>query len=152
MSSPQSIAELMALLGGRDPGAALEVARAAIPGQVRDIDQVRAFVWATVDLERTSDTAAIPLVPGERDRILGASVGSVHIAGLELLVEEPSTEGRLAANLARFGEGIAAVYVEARTVGDMERPRQTPLGRQGSLRPHEHPWGPFVIALQPDEL
>jgi hypothetical protein len=50
-----------------------------------------------------------------------------------LLILEPDTEGRLAASLARHGEGIAAIYVAAGAgaafaAGSLSRPATGPLG------------------------
>lgn len=113
--------------------------------------------WATVDLERT--LAGLPGATGTSDPVggadllvdepaLGARARVVAAGGLALVVLEPSTEGRLAAALARRGEGIACLYVEGdRPVGG----RQTALGRSGRLLPHDRPWGPFVILLGPTD-
>jgi hypothetical protein len=71
--------------------------------------------WATVDLDR----AAADLRPADRnaiavdDELLGArglrfAPGSGEI---RLVILEPSTEGRLAASLARRGEGPLVLYV-----------------------------------------
>jgi hypothetical protein len=51
------------------------------------------------------------------------------------VVLEPDTEGRLAASLARFGEGVAVIYL-----GD------GPPG-PGTLVRGGLPWGPHVILL-----
>jgi hypothetical protein len=56
-------------------------------------------------------------------------------AGPWLVVLEPATEGRLAASLARFGEGIAAVYLG-----------NGPY-RAGAVRPGGPAWGPHVVVL-----
>ena len=107
------------------------------------------LAWATVDLERTVDEASLPFVPAERDRLLGGSVASVHIGPLGLLLEEPDTEARLAAFLARQGEGLCAVYVARTELAGAPQPRLTvtPLGRFGVLLPHQWPWGPFMITI-----
>jgi len=110
--------------------------------------------WATVDHERAQqeldgllagDAAAAlgPWVELERDPALGAAawgrIAGPVVAGTSarpsLILLEPDTEGRLAAFLARFGEGVAVIY----------------LG-QGSARPGEvlrggRPWGPHVVVL-----
>jgi len=93
--------------------------------------------WATVDLDR----AAAELLTGDRDhdpaasgdgdgrwsgvaepttddRALGARCRGARIAGpddqpITLVLLEPSTEGRLAATLARYDEGPAAVWLAA---------------------------------------
>ena len=71
-----------------------------------------------------------------------------------IVLLEPDTEGRLAATLARFGEGVGAIYVAPRA-GDppgrvdpvrVGRPSPGPLGsgRTVLARPA---WGPHVIVL-----
>lgn len=80
-----------------------------------------ALGWATVELDRVEAafaascpgavTAAVELAV---DELLGAYVRLLRpgIAGLPALVLlEPSTEGRLAATLARHGEGPAAIWL-----------------------------------------
>lgn len=154
MPGPSSLDELMAVL--RAQGVAVvapAIARDVAPGQVGAGDTIAGLVWATVDAQRTIEAIDAPFVPAERDRILGGSAHRVRCGRLELIVEEPATEGRLAANLARYGEGIAAVLVElpkGRTAWLADRSGQglpTPLARPGWLRPHEFPWGPFVIEI-----
>jgi hypothetical protein len=73
--------------------------------------------WATVELAR----AAVELVgndpgavgPAEPDVLLGASAWTWRPASPApiLVLLEPNTEGRLAAALARRGEGPAALYL-----------------------------------------
>ncbi len=129
--------------------------------------------WATVELERAAEelTAAFAQdgrppprwSPGRRDDLLGAgtwisrepwSYGGEEPAPALVLLE-PDTEGRLAATLARFGEGVAAVYVGGRgAAAQAARPDATRLGRpaEGPLglarlvlaRPT---WGPTVLVL-----
>ena len=80
--------------------------------------------WATVELDRV-EAAFATSYPGAVtstvelgvDELLGAHVRLLRpgIAGLPALVLlEPSTEGRLAATLARHGEGPAAIWLESR--------------------------------------
>jgi len=107
---------------------------------------------ATVDFERSAgrlggDWAALP-----RDPLLGATARRLVAtrgagASPAVLLLEPDTEGPLAAALARFGEGLAAVYV---------RPGRAPTGRfaaTGPLGPARlvrgPAWGPHVVALEP---
>ncbi|MFM2105800.1 MAG: hypothetical protein RL338_832 [Chloroflexota bacterium] len=71
--------------------------------------------WATVDLERAA--AAWPdrrLHRGAPEPGLGATTlveGGAVPGGIALVLLEPATEGRLAATLARHGEGPAVLYV-----------------------------------------
>jgi hypothetical protein len=114
--------------------------------------------WATVDTDRTlADLAgSAPLgdavaggaawaVAGEPT--LGARARVLSLGALALVVLEPDTEGRLAAALARRGEGIACLYLAADAPTGATRP--TALGRPGRLLPHDRPWGPFVILVDP---
>jgi len=60
--------------------------------------------------------------------------GPVAAASPLLVVLEPDTEGRLAASLARHGEGVAAIYVTTRpgavlVAGAFGIPAGGPLGR-----------------------
>jgi len=103
--------------------------------------------WATVEAERAVDELASVLardsawVTEARDGLLGAKVlrrDSAPANGPDLFVLEPDTEGRLAAFLARFGEGVGAVYLEAAR-GEADRvvaDRVVPV----------HPrWGPYAV-------
>lgn len=80
--------------------------------------------WATVELDRAEaelETYLGPATGGERagpdgvpDAHLGARTRPRPTAGLPgevLVLAEPNTEGRLAASLARDGEGPCAVYL-----------------------------------------
>ena len=128
--------------------------------------------WATVELERAAEdlTAAFARAgrpepawtPGPRDELLGASAwisrewwptwGPDDPPAIVLL--EPDTEGRLAATLAKFGEGVGAVYVAPRP-GDppgridparIGRPTPGPLGG-GQIVLARPAWGPHVVVL-----
>ncbi|MCY7418664.1 MAG: hypothetical protein LH650_09235, partial [Chloroflexi bacterium] len=105
--------------------------------------------WATVDIERTlADLAVADARATDDDELLGARAWRVDGGPVALLLLEPVTEGRLAAALARRGEGIAAFYVAADTpLEGLLRP--TAVGVPGSLVPQERPWGPFVIRVGP---
>jgi hypothetical protein len=78
--------------------------------------RIVAIGWATVDLDRLADA----IEPGgggfqavAADELLGAAARlSRAVAGkLPLVLLEPTTEGRLAAALARRAEGPAVVYL-----------------------------------------
>ncbi len=108
--------------------------------------------WATVDLTRgASELAArLGLDPGgfrssEEDGWLGAASLVARVGGSSLVVLEPITEGRVAAALARFGEGPVAVYLglPGPASGTV---RPGPLGA-GSLVTGAPAWGPFAIVL-----
>ncbi|MFN8521120.1 MAG: hypothetical protein U0667_17420 [Chloroflexota bacterium] len=103
--------------------------------------------WATVDLGRTLDDLGVSHRPPTVDEpLLGARGSRVDAGPVAVIVLEPSTEGRLAAALARRGEGVCALYVGA-TAGPSSADRATALGLPGRLLPHDHPWGPFVIEV-----
>jgi hypothetical protein len=89
-----------------------------------------ALGWATVELDRAAielgallgrppeafvDTAPSSSL-GARCRIAPDSLGP----GVALVLLEPSTEGRLAASLARHGEGPMAVWLGVSTLSDAE--------------------------------
>lgn len=107
--------------------------------------RVVAVGWATVEADRAFDELDVLLgapsgwVPQARDELLGASVWQRDpspggdVDGIHLLVLEPDTEWRLAANLARFGEGVGAVYLAA--------PNEV-ADRVAAVNPR---WGPFAI-------
>ncbi|MFN8621649.1 MAG: hypothetical protein U0869_12985 [Chloroflexota bacterium] len=105
--------------------------------------------WATVDTERTLDAlAGAPAgASSTTEPALGATAAVIQAGSVALVVLEPDTEGRLAAALARRGEGIACLYLEADAPTGSSRP--TALGRPGRLLPHDRPWGPFVILVDP---
>jgi hypothetical protein len=85
--------------------------------------RLTAIVWATVELDRAGrELGAILGAPlaaraAPRDDALGATVRVARPFGPApepaLLLAEPDTEGRLAALLARHGEGIVAIEVDA---------------------------------------
>lgn len=112
--------------GGRAPDGTLARLREA----VRPRREVAG--WATVELDRAE--AAFRNVPVDglsaqaedavarvdsRDELLGAFARVIRDPdGREIALLEPFTEGRLAASLARHGEGFAALYL----IADAEAP------------------------------
>ena len=78
--------------------------------------------WATVDLDRAerelggalATGAGGVFTPAPPDRLLGAACRTWRPdpGGPWLVLLEPSTEGRIAAALARHGEGVAVAYVQ----------------------------------------
>ena len=121
----------------------------------RDLRPV-ARIWATVDLERAladlggggSEGAAPELGSAARqsmDPLLGARVVVVtDDDGTLIAVAEPSTEGRLAAVLARQGEGPAGRYVRAPVGIAALRPLAAAAGVTLSA-PADGPFGPSVL-------
>ena len=103
--------------------------------------RLEAIGWATVDADRArEDLVAVvgrdaTWHPVERDSLLGASAWRCEPppdARVALVLLEPDTEGLLAAFLARFGEGIAAVYLVGARGGDLVVP----------INPR---WGPYAV-------
>jgi len=87
------------------------------PGHANGVSDIVALGWATVDADRASATAPLDradaFAPLPDDRHLGARVRGSMAREPATLLLEPSTEGRLAATLARLGEGPAALYLVA---------------------------------------
>ena len=118
--------------------------------------RLRAVAVATVDLERAGASYAGLLGELPGDEILGARIATTGVAGVVLA--EPTTEGRLAATLARHGEGPAAFCVAVpwaaigairrRLVELGERPRDGagPFGPQVLARARP-PWGPHLLVV-----
>ena len=116
---------------GSDPIADLRRTLAALLEPVPGAAPI-AFGWATVDLDRLQ-TSIETAWPGSvastadlgEDVLLGARCRHLRpgIEGLPALVLiEPSTEGRLAATLARHGEGPAAIWVTLPSPGPPRPP------------------------------
>ena len=99
---------------------------------------VIAIGWATVELDRAAVERADRLPPGsafadaEPSEHLGAfcRVATGDAGSPAIVLLEPSTEGRLAASLARHGEGWRATWVAAVDAppGDLSAERPGPLG------------------------
>ena len=97
------------------------VARAAAVEPAVARGRIVTIGWATVEADRAERElgevlgATLDAVRAVRDEDLGASVrrATPFAGGPALLLLEPDTEGRLAAILARHGEGVALVVVAA---------------------------------------
>ena len=121
--------------------------------------------WATVELERAARDLGAELgidpgawVPTARDVLLGARAWTAPApvdAGPAIVLLEPDTEGRLAATLVRFAEGVGAVYLRD-PVGDSSALAATPprvrasAVAQSALGPARlvlagPAWGPSVL-------
>jgi hypothetical protein len=114
---------------------------AAGAGEARLGDlRIVGIAWATVEADRAFRELATLLgeatwVPQARDSLIGASVWRRDPSppgGPSLFVVEPDIDRRLAANLARFGEGVGAVYLAGGGEAD----------RLVAVNPR---WGPYVI-------
>ena len=126
--------------------------------------------WATVELERAAEDLGAAFkgqgaleprwMPGARDDLLGATTWisrenwdrAAADPPPALVLLEPDTEGRLAATLARFGEGVGAVYLCRRSGaeqvdgGRLGRPAPGPLG-PARLVLAQPAWGPSLLVL-----
>jgi hypothetical protein len=147
------------LLGADALGDALARLRTAV-GPTRAVGG-----WATVELDRAEIEVADALaaVHDLRDpqvenrpeeRLLGARCRLLRYpADYDMLLLEPSTEGRLAAALVRHGEGSVALYLLA-DGGAPERARRAgfrlssegrgPFGRERLVIAGPR-WGPFLL-------
>ena len=123
-----------------------------------------ALGWATVDLdavrsriESDAGFGAFDLAP--RDDHLGARA-AVHRPGdasgepIEILLE-PDTEGRIAASLARHGEGFAAIWFGQPSDAEVEAPNGFGPLADGPLGPARlllggPPWSLSVLLLESD--
>ena len=135
--------EIRASLAGRDPWL-LELPIVGIG-------------WATVELDRAAgELRAIgSFEAGPRDANLGATARRSRRGERDqppVILLEPDTEGLLAAALARFGEGVRAVYLGPLDRADVDDtpglgpPRPGPLGPARLVigRPR---WGPHALVL-----
>ena len=105
-----------------------------------------AIGWATVELDRAASELASELglpaaafAPAPASEILGATCRVADGAlpdGLSLVILEPATEGRIAATMARLGEGPAVIWSPA----DNEIVAGTSAARPG-------PFGPERLVL-----
>jgi hypothetical protein len=109
--------------------------------------------WATVELERSEASVGTslrmpigPFSPAPDDAWLGARARRADRPdGVAIVLLEPTTEGRLAAALARSGEGPIAIYLglPGPAAGST---RSGPLGSAAIVHA-ERPWGPYVLAV-----
>lgn len=150
-------------------------AAVAAVARLRDAVQPRSEVggWATVELDRAeasfgaaSGSAGSVVHPATgaaltgaahddaRDELLGALVRVIQAADhREVVLLEPFTEGRLAATLARHGEGFAVLYLIADAVAParamaagfvLSSAGLGPFGPQ-RLVVQGPRWGPFLV-------
>jgi hypothetical protein len=146
-----------------EPWPQLIAAAEAIRGAVAARDPwlaelpVAGIAWAAVELDRAAGELAglATFHAAPRDSTLGAASRRARVPERTLpaiLLLEPDTEGLLAATLARFGEGVAAIYLgslDRADVDDTPRlgpPRPGPLGPARLVigRPR---WGPHALVL-----
>ena len=158
LDTPDRIYARLIAVAGAPAASAGDASEGDAPPNER---RVLAVIWATVDRDRVLadlDVAAERLV---EDPHLGASVTLVQpVDGDPIAILEPVTEGRLAATLARNGEGPAGEYVEAplplEAIGGaaaaaglvVSRPADGPFGRSVIVLPGR-PGGPFLVLVEP---
>lgn len=137
-------------LDGLEVGEALP---GASHGPLHSGPVLAALGWATIDAERLAAALGKPLLGEVRDDpALGATAYGIATAMLPLVLLEPATEGRVAAALARLGEGPVALYLDGVRLrpGDDATPiGRTGTGREGRLLRPPRPWGPFIVVLEP---
>jgi hypothetical protein len=108
---------------------------------------VVAVLWATVDLDRAVGAMGLPAEALSDDELLGAAVRLVRPPGGDpIALLEPTTEGRLAATLARWGEGPAGHYVRA-TDGLSSVIARAAARGIGMKRANDGPFGPSALVL-----
>lgn len=139
--------------GGPEADRLAIVETSPFPGPADAPFELLAAGVGTVDTERYAADAGWTVSPEPDDDVLGASVAMV--AGPPLLLLEPRSEGRLAAALARAGEGPVALYIRRRD-GVPDDPRRGapagaihgrgPFGSQ-VLVPGRRAWGPHVLLV-----
>ena len=106
-----------------------------------------AEIVATVELERALAAAGFDVRLAARavdDVLLGARVVLVTRDSATIAIAEPATEGRLAASLARSGEGVVGRYLAAAV--DLDTIRRLAAGAGVALSRREvGPFGPEVL-------
>jgi hypothetical protein len=109
-----------------------------------------ATIWATVDIERTlAEREISESTPTVGDALLGARVVIVAAApgpDLPIAIVEPETEGRLAATLARHGEGPIGRYISVADGLDQARARAASIEIAVS-RVEPGPFGRSMLVL-----
>ena len=109
--------------------------------------RVLAVIWATVDVDRVLAGIGLASVALPDDTLLGASVRLVRpLEGQPIALLEPTTEGPIAASLARFGEGPAGQYLDAIDGPPSLVARAADAGI-AIKRADEGPFGPSVLVL-----
>jgi hypothetical protein len=123
---------------------------------------VVARIWQTVDVDRTVADLGLPTEPIADDEVLGAHGVLVRPPdGPPLAIVEPSTEGRLAAALARRGEGDGGKYIaSADGANGVDAARRAglivvqdgpgPFGRSTLVAaPGADRWSTFIVIVPP---
>ena len=113
--------------------------------------------WATVELDRAARELAsvATFEAAAREATLGAAARRSPLGDRSRPVTvllEPDTEGLLAASLARFGEGVGAVYLAPLERADVDDTPNLGPSRPGPLGPARlvigrPTWGPHALVL-----
>jgi hypothetical protein len=111
-----------------------------------------AEIWATVDLERSlreRERTSNAVDATAADPHLGARVAMIAAGERGLLaLAEPTTEGRLAASLARRGEGPAGRYLSLQDGDTIEAYRRRAHAAGVAIsRVRPGPFGPSVLLV-----
>ena len=114
---------------------------------VGDEPEVLAAIWVTVDVERVLAEIGQAGLQLPDDPLLGASVTLVTAPnGEPIALLEPRTEGRIAATLARGGEGPAGRYAAA--PGGLASARLRAAAEGLSLSPeYDGPFGRSALVM-----
>jgi hypothetical protein len=127
----------------------------SLQGHPNGVTGVLAVGFASVDADRmAAQFAGAEFVPAAPDDALGARARTDARAHPHVTLLEPSTEGRLAAALARNDEGPVALYLAVEGLispllaSRLRPPRRWPGGDAARLLAPARPWGPFVFLVE----
>jgi hypothetical protein len=153
--------EGLSFTGGPSPIPALLPTRLR-PGEPRPPSAAPGIVAigvATVDVARLALELFDDPAPADvLEPVLAARGLAARSGEPRLIVLEPAAEGRLAAALARYGEGPVALYLRPlRPIGEkfatrLGRARAWPLGGAARLWRPERPWGPFLFVVEDEPV
>ena len=105
---------------------------------------------ATVDAERLAGEHGLEPTQLAPDLALGAACWQARAGEIAAVILEPNTEGRIAASLARFGEGPVVLYLAGGRGGSWSGHRATargPFGRGYDIAGWPA-WGPHVAICE----
>lgn len=109
-----------------------------------------AVAYATIDADRAAaGLAPAPISERPRDTRLGARVLVAAARPVPVALLEPDTEGRLAAMLARHGEGPVGAYLVRAGRDARGTPDDGPFGPQRLVVPATVPWAPVLLRVAP---
>ena len=144
---------------------ALRAAAATLAGTIAATDATHRLVaigWASVDSERAITelsealgVEASAFSPATGSAVLGsfALVATGVLDGAaDLAIVEPSTEGRLAAHLARHGEGPTVAWLAARATSPETLGADGPFGPERLLPPRPDGLLCLLVATAPGTI